>query len=428
MKRLITILTLCGIIAASFSGCDLYSSELKEVNLPEIAGLKGSPLAVEVENLLSAKKTAAKNEAIPEASAAGFALTLLKQSLAENTSVCISPLSILAALGMTANGAAGETLAELEAAFGMSTAELNGLIAHYMQGEDDSLRAANSIWLKDDGNLEIKDSFLDSIAGSYYGAGVFKAPFDQATADAINAWVKENTKDRIDKIIDRFNGDELLCLINALSFDAEWQSPYNEYSIRPRSFTTASGEVQEASMMYSAERAYLEDEHAVGFIKYYKDRRYAFAALLPEEGMSLSDYAASLSSEELTEMLNNPISVKVNAAMPQFEKEYSTSLNDMLKAAGITDLFTASCDLSAMGSYAGNPLYVSSVLHKTYIKVDSKGTEAGAATAVIAAPTSAVLIEEEIKEVILDRPFLYIIFDYELELPIFMGAVAEIDM
>ncbi|MBQ4574469.1 MAG: serpin family protein [Clostridia bacterium] len=422
MKRLISMLLLVGMITASLSGCYLNSSELEETDLPDHIA---EP--IKAVNLLSQKKSSAKNQSLPEATAVGFSLTLLRQALDEEDSVCISPLSILAALGMTANGAAGDTLAQLEAAFGMSTAQLNDLISHYMQGEDEVLHTANSIWMKDDGKLEIKESFLDAVGESYYGAGLFKAPFDQSTVADINAWVKENTKDRIAKMIDRFSGDEVVCLINALSFDAEWQSPYNEYSIRPRSFTTASGEVQEASMMYSTERAYLEDEHAVGFIKYYKDRKYAFAALLPEEGMSLADYAAMLTDEKLTEMLKNPISVKVEAGMPKFEQEYSVSLNDILKMAGITDLFGAECDLSAMGSYAGSPLYVSSVLHKTYIKVDGKGTEAGAATAVIAAPTSAVPSEDETKLVILDRPYLYIIFDCELGVPIFMGAVSQIN-
>ncbi|MBO5274776.1 MAG: serpin, partial [Clostridia bacterium] len=188
MKRLISMLLLVGMITASLSGCYLNRSELEETDLPDHIA---EP--IKAVNLLSQKKSSAKNQSLPEATAVGFSLTLLRQALDEEDSVCISPLSILTALGMTANGAAGDTLAQLEAAFGMNTAQLNDLISHYMQGEDEVLHTANSIWMKDDGKLEIKESFLDAVGESYYGAGLFKAPFDQSTVADINAWVKENT-------------------------------------------------------------------------------------------------------------------------------------------------------------------------------------------------------------------------------------------
>mgnify|MGYP001087843358 FL=1 len=158
-------------------------------------------------------------------------------------------------------------------------------------------------------------------------------------------------------------------------------------------------------------------------MKYYADGKYAFAALLPEEGMTLEEYAATLTGERLREILRNPVSAQVSAAIPRFRSEYGADMRDMLREMGMSQAFDGNADFSGIGSSPEGNLFISRVLHKTYMAVDENGTRAGAATAVEMRAEGAM---EDIKVVHLDRPFLYLIIDCRESLPIFMGTVEAV--
>ena len=156
-------------------------------------------------------------------------------------------------------------------------------------------------------------------------------------------------------------------LINALAFEAEWQKIYNKGRVREGVFTKEDGTRQNVELMYSEEYEFLKDEKATGFIKYYADRKYAFVALLPDEGVTVSDYVDSLTGERLRELLTDPKPVQVNAAIPKFEIEYSVKMNEILKGMGMVDAFDyEAADLSGIGSSSRGNLFISRVLHKTY--------------------------------------------------------------
>ncbi|MBE6568816.1 MAG: hypothetical protein E7658_01190 [Ruminococcaceae bacterium] len=358
-----------------------------------------------------------------------FALRLFRAGMEEGKNTLISPLSVLAALSMTANGAAENTLAEMEAVLGMPADELNNWFRAYTGSLPESdvckLSLANSIWFRDDPSFAVKEDFLRTNA-DYYNAGIHKAPFDETTRDEINKWVEDNTDGMIRDILDKIPNDVVMYLINALAFDAEWAGTYTENRIRDGVFTTEDGVQQDVEMMYSEENRYLEDEHAAGFIKYYKGGRYAFAALLPEEGMRITEYAAGLTGEHLTKMLEDAQITTVNTAIPKFETEYSILLNNTLQTMGMTDAFDPSAaDFSGIGQTANDTLFISRVLHKTYINVDSKGTKAGAATVVEMSTECAVEPVTEPKQVYLDRPFVYMLIDCETNMPFFIGTMMD---
>ena len=230
----------------------------------------------------------------------------------------------------------------------------------------------------------------------------------------------------IKNILNDIPHDAVMYLINALAFDGEWQKIYKETSVREREFTTQEGKKQPATLMYSEENTYLEDEKAQGFLKYYAERKYAFVGLLPKEGVTVEEYLATLDGETLQKLLDNPVTVKVNAGIPKFKNEYDVEMSDVLKSMGMTDVFDSNIsDLSALGESANGNLYVSRVLHKTFIAVDERGTKAGAATAVEVKCESAMLEPEEVKTVILDRPFVYMIIDCENQVPMFIGTVMD---
>ena len=366
------------------------------------------------------------------AAAADFGVRLFKTSMEEGKNTLISPLSVLYALAMTANGANGETLVQMEKVLGMDVDNLNSYMLAYLdllpESKDYKMSLANSIWFKDDPNFAVEQSFLQTNA-DYYGAGAYKAAFDEGTRNDINNWVKEHTDGMIPEIIDEIPDEAIMYLVNALAFDAKWADEYEEHQIREGSFTLEDGTRQDVDMMHSEEHAYLEDDLATGFIKYYKDRKYAFVAMLPNEGVSVSQYVDSLTSEHLRELLNNPQDLTVFASIPKFETEYDIEMSEVLQEMGMTDAFDwRVADFSRLGTYTvdGMNICINRVLHKTFISVTEQGTRAGAATAVEMVAEGAMEIVE-FKEVVLDRPFVYMLIDCETNLPFFIGTMMNVN-
>ncbi len=363
-----------------------------------------------------------------------FAVELLQQSMSgtPGANVLVSPTSVMLALAMTANGAGGQTLQEMEQVLGdgMSIADLNEYLYRYAQmltsSQEAKFSIANSIWIRNDERLEVQQGFLQNNA-NYYGADAYRAAFDNSTVNDINNWVKENTKERIEKIVNEINDDTMMYLINALTFDGEWVDEYMEHQVSNRTFTTESGEEKKVEMMYSDEHYYLVDDSVIGVRKPYKGGEYSFVALLPMDG-DVNKYVRELTADALIQLLANETRDTVETGIPKFEVEYDITLNNALQQMGMPTAFghgSAEPDFKNMATYAGESLYISSVVHKTYISVHERGTEAGAATSV-AMDTMSALPPQEIKRVILDRPFVYMIVHNETGLPVFLGTVLDI--
>jgi len=356
-----------------------------------------------------------------------------KESEGEN--MLISPYSVVQALGMTANGADGQTKSEMEQVIGsMEIEKLNPYLytqrINQPNTEKCKLSTANSIWYRNDENrLQVSKDFLQ-VNADYYGADAFSAPFDNSTVKDINDWVNYRTDSMIPELLDEIGADTVMYLINAVAFDAKWQSPYSEWSVSERDFTTEDGTIQKAQMMYYNEKEpeyqYLEDENAIGFYKNYEGGRYAFAAMLPNEDVSVSDYIAGLTPDSLYETLSNPTMIDVHTVIPKFSYDYDIDLaQNALKSMGMTEAFIPyRADFTKMAN--GDGLHISRVLHKTHIEVSEGGTKAAAVTAVEVKDTAELYVPEY-KEVVLDRPFVYYIVDMETHLPVFMGTVMTVE-
>lgn len=359
-----------------------------------------------------------------------FAVKLFQNCFENEKNTLLSPLSVIMALSMTANGAKGDTLSQMEHTFGEELTYLNPYLSNYMenlpQGDKYKLKLANSIWFTDDERLTVNQEFLQKNA-NYYGADIYKTPFDNTTLKDINNWIEQKTDGMIKDMLNEIPQDAIMYLINALAFEAEWATTYEEGQVRDKTFTTEGGEKQSVKLMYSDENLYLENEQATGFIKYYKDSKYAFVALLPKEGISVEECVSELSGYELSEMLDNPQQIHVDAAIPQFETEYDILMNDVLKEMGMPDAFDAGkADFTGLGTSTNGNIYIGRVLHKTFIQVGPQGTKAGAATVVEMKDNSAPFFEET-KTVHLDRPFVYMLIDCENNQPFFMGTVMEVE-
>lgn len=362
-----------------------------------------------------------------------FALNIFKGSYAKQpeSNLLISPLSLMSALAMTANGAGSETLTEMEKVLGgIPIEELNEYLYTYLNkfrsDEKNRLNIANSIWFRTGANVDYNQDFLQKTV-DYYGSEIYASEFDEGTVKDVNNWVKSNTDGMIDKIIDVIDDEAIMFIINALAFDGEWKEVYEKSDIKDGIFTDIKGNEQQAKMMCSTEHDYMEDRYAAGFVKSYKGGRYKFAALLPNEGITLEEYIASLTPEGLMETLNNRMNALVDTHLPKFSYEYSAMLNDVLEEAGMSKAFGSEADFYGMGTpQEGEWIELSKVLHKTFIDVSEKGTRAAAISFVQMDENSVAMAETEIKTVILDRPFFYMIIDGETNLPVFMGTVTSI--
>ncbi len=354
---------------------------------------------------------------------ADFSAELFKRSFdGENT--LISPLSVMLALGMTATGAEGNTAAQFAELFGgIEADELNKYLKTYVKSlSSPKINIANSVWLKELDSFPVKESFLQGVA-DYYAADVFKG----ISVDAVNKWIEEKTDGMIEKMLETLDPATVMLLVNTVLFEAEWEEQYTEHQVRDGEFTTIDGTKKKVDMMSSSEHDYLENELATGVMKPYEGARYAFAALLPKEGTTIDELIQSLDGEMLTETLANVSNEKVITKIPQFEYDFGIEMGGILQKMGLRDAFTpVTADFTGISDNARELLlYIGRVLHKTRIEVTPNGTKAAAATVVEMNCGSALPIEPP-KEVILDRPFVYMIVDTETNLPVFIGAVTDI--
>lgn len=360
-----------------------------------------------------------------------FALSLFRDTLrtTEGENAMVSPYSVIEALAMTANGAAGDTKAEMEQVLGggIGMDELNRYLYAWRCNQPDTktckLKTANGIWVHDDADFEVYPSFMQ-VCGQYFGAELRKEPFSEKTVDGINKWVKKNTDDMIGKIVSDLKPDDRMVLVNAVCFDAKWRDPYESENIKERIFMNADGTEQPVTLLYSDEAEYLELGDAVGFLRYYDGGQYAFAGILPPVEVSVQAWLDGLTAKDLCEMVEKRSREDVRAAIPEFTYDTDTEMKEILASLGMPLAFTEAADFSGISD---TPLHIGSVLHKTHIELDANGTKAAAATAVIMQMNGGEVIENEPKYVILNRPFVYLILDTETNLPVFIGTVQQLE-
>lgn len=413
VKRIVSLIAMTGVIF-SMTGC---SNKIKSTNL--MNNVKASVVEKKELDENFIKQTA------------NFSVKLFQKSAKENENSMISPVSVMMALSMTANGADTTTKEEMEKllAGGRSIDELNEFLYAYKNqlpsDTDNKLSLANSIWFRDDKDrLKVEPDFLQKNT-NYYGAEAYKSPFDRTTVDDINQWVKDHTDGMIDNMVDSIDKDSIMYLLNAVVFDAKWENPYTKNDVNSGEFTAWDGTIRSVDMMSSEEGMYLDDGTATGIIKNYKGGQYSFVALLPNEGTNVNDYLESLTGEHLLSVIENAQSTMVVTRIPKFNYDYTIKMNDALIELGLQTAFDSdAADFSKLGSSSNGNIYIGEVLHKSYISVDELGTKAGAVTKVEMATESAMVTGYE---VYLNRPFVYAIIDNSTNLPIFLGKLMDIN-
>jgi serine protease inhibitor len=371
-------------------------------------------------NLKSAKVITTNND---------FGLELLNAVLEneERENIMISPASVSLALGMTYNGAEGYTLAAFEEVLnyeGLSREEVNEIsreLIHvlFTNSKGNLVEIANSVWYRE--GFPVKPEFID-LNSTYFDARTEELDFNSPNAlTTINNWVKDKTHDKIEEILDNIDPSTAMILINALYFNCLWEIEFDKDDTYDAPFYNEDGTRIAIVDMMSVEENFKtgwgDNYRAVELP--YKNGKFSMFLFLPDEGTGVKELIHELNGDtwnlwtEAFAMVNDYV-----VELPRFEFEYGKSLKPELMEMGLAEAFSGQADFSSISDI---PLFISDVIHKTYIKVDEKGTEAAAVTAVTMDLTSAgpgsVLR--------FDRPFLFAITENTSKSILFTGIVGK---
>lgn len=335
------------------------------------------------------------------------------------------------ALGMTMNGDAGNTYAEMQEALGfedLSTEEINKgyqALKYELEHADEKVEMAiaNSVWSKQ--GFEVNPEFFNTVE-EYFEAETASLDFNNPkTLERINGWVADKTNDRIKKIIEKIGENDVMYLINAVYFNGPWKYEFDPEFTGDREFYVDENNTVMVEMMnQNAEVGYLiNDEVEMVELPYGNDK---FSALFIKPGANYSSVDEMIQSELNATQLEAWISDlnvgQVRYLIPKITLEYKRQLISDLQALGIFDLFNeGSADLSNLFSDINN-LYVSSVLQKTFLKMNEEGTEAAAVTAVTVGVES---VGESWPTIIYDEPYLLLLREKETGAILFIGKIGN---
>ena len=375
-----------------------------------------------------------------------FAFNLYRALASEQGNLFYSPYSISLALAMTYGGARGETESqmadtlqfllsqdELHPAFNVLDLELaaRGKGPAGKGEEGFTLNIANAVWGQQD--YAFLDEYLDLLAESY-GVGVRPVDFRGSPEEsrvAINDWVAERTEGRIQDMIPPGIISELtrMVLTNAIYFNAGWQFPFEEGETRPAPFHLLDGSSVEVPMMRTKEGfGYARGEGYQAVDLPYVGYALSMTVLVPDTGR-FKEFEDRLDAALVERIIGELAAHYVDLQMPKFAFESQFLLADTFKEMGMANAFDpAAAEFSGMDGkscLAGDEgcLYIKEVVHKAFVSVDEKGTEAAAATAAVMQTESA---PPQPVAVTIDRPFIFLIRDRGTDTILFVGRVEKL--
>jgi len=429
MNRLLsTTLASFALLFAAVPGCDSQGTSPQQIE----------PAKSSVVRIADPQVSAADTATLASDNAA-FALDAYHKLIASNGNLVFSPASISIALAMTYAGAAGNTASEMAAAMHYTLPPerlhpafdaLDLALASRGEGKLGAdggpmrLHVVNAAW--GERTYAFKSSYLDTLAANY-GTGLnlldFINNFNSARV-TINDWVAGQTENRIKDLLPDGSVDSgtRLVLTNAVYFNAAWMTPFDPVNTYDGTFNLVDGTTVTTKFMGGSllNVPALQGDGFAAVSLPYQDDRLSLLVVVPDSG-TLAAFEASLDTTKLGAIVAGLTNQHVLLHMPRFRTETSQSLAALLQALGMTSAFVGGqADFSGMDGT--HNLYISRVIHKAFIDVAEKGTEAAAATAVVMAPGSAAPSGLDIYA---DRPFLYFLRDQPTGAVIFMGRVLD---
>ena len=346
----------------------------------------------------------------------------------DGENIVCSPFSFYMLLGIALNAVRGKCQEEIkdvltdDAEASVVTEYICKLEKNIAQEYDGGkLISSNGICIKKDLYEGILKEFRELMKEAF-DAEIFAAGSDMV--EKVNAWVNEKTNGMIPKLLEQAPTDLRAVLMNAISFEAKWETIYEEDDVEEESeFTNYDGSISEVTMLRSDEEGYIEDDFYTGFVKNYKGGKYAFMALLPKKKKAKTFWKRTIEQTDFKAYYDSRFYAEVVARIPEFEIATDMELTGFCQSIGIKSIFNPDADFSGMTTQ--EPLMISSVLQKAVIKVDRAGTKAAAVSAMYVVAGCAPDFDN-IKYVELDRPFVYAVVDRESGLPVFSGVVNKL--
>ncbi|MGM0629208.1 MAG: serpin family protein [Patescibacteria group bacterium] len=403
MRKLIVIFAiLLVILFLSFYLIEEPEEELPEVSPDELKGLSSS--------------------------AKDFSFDMFPRLAKDDENVFVSPYSIHTALLMAYRGAGGDSADEMAEVLGLTDMELQAImedslgLKNYLEhsSEENEVSIANAFFLKE--GIPFLDSYR-SDGERYFEAEIGPLP---STGDPINDWVYQNTNGKIEEIIEPGAIDPAVIayLVNAVYFKGNWAEEFDKGKTKDRTFYGTDGEADVEMMENKSEYLYYMSEDMQAVTIEYKDGDYLFHAFMPTDDRSLSEFYDDFDSSAFEEYKPDEKKETI-LRLPKFTLEDELGLVDILRGMGINEVFgIGSADFSDMvdlEAVAGN-VFISDVLHASFIEVDEEGVEAAASTAVEIKMESA----RQTPTIEFNRPFLFLIEEPETETVLFMGHLTNL--
>ena len=343
-------------------------------------------------------------------------------------SIFISPLSISMALAMTYNGAEGKTkqaMAKTLELSGLSIDEVNNsylsLTQRLIQLDPDvAFQIANSIWSRI--GFQVEQDFIEQNK-KYFEAMIRSLDFNNPqSVDTINNWVNEQTNGKITEIIQPpISQDVVMFLINAIYFKGIWVHEFDEEKTRDDMFNLPDGSTIPCRMMVQKnDFQYFENDDFQAIDLPYGNGKFSMTIFLPKPHIHIDKLIARFNQNNWNNWLENFNERKGTIHLPKFKLEYLKELKDVLSALGMGIAFSRQADFTRINKRGD--LFISKVLHKTFIEVDEKGTEAAAVTLV---EVSRLSVESSVFDMRVDRPFVFMIRDSQSQDILFMGKIVE---
>lgn len=371
-----------------------------------------------------------------------FALALYGRLRPRPGNLFFSPFSLRTALAMTEAGARGETAAQMREALRISSADASthAGFAEFAQrlfatgGREYELAVANSLWGQE--GAPVQAEYLDLIARRY-GGGLHLVDFlhaAEAARKAINQWVEEKTKRRIQELIPlgSLDPDTQLVLVNAIYFKGLWLLRFPKAATRDEPFHLEGGGAVQAPLMHQREKVrYLRGAGYQAVDLAYRGDDLSMLVLLPDRQDGLQELEQTLSLQRLDDCVARLRVREVKLFLPRFEITWGTEeMSGELAALGMTLAFERfQADFSGINGYEPpheESLFISAVFHKAFVAVDEEGTEAAAATAVTMRAAGAAPAPPPPAPIFrADHPFLFAIRERRSDTILFLGRVAD---
>ncbi len=361
----------------------------------------------------------------------GFSLKLFRLAAKDSKeNVVVSPFSVQSALSMALTGAQGQTRSEMLALLGSPNWTADAVLGASAKisksfgslSEKTQLQVANAIFSNK--SVVLKKQFVDTNMAQF-GAQTESVDFgNPATVTKINDWVSANTKGKISSIVDRLDSSIALCLINAVYFKSDWQDEFDAKKTMQMDFTLLDGKTTQSKLMYKfGGMRYLKGSKFQAVSLPYVDTRFQLFVFLPDEGSDFEAFKESFTTENWKRWMGGFKNQEGTLWLPRCKVEFKQDLVQLLSDAGMPCAFNGGCaDFSGISN---TKTHITKVLHKTYMDINEKGTEAAAVTYVESSKGLEFRPHPQPFLMQCDHPYVIVLHDSANDTILFMGTIVD---